>query len=1086
MEDLAHFIQSMSEKYGLLDGIDNKEQPGELNGLATGKQIKEPPSSAASNSHANNNEVSSGQQASNWEYLSLFVTGETVDTKKASSVAFQSEGDSHLHAYARMIDINKSPEPESPLPTTSQVVVQESEDGDESFLEVDSVPVGCGEIGKVEKSFSKEYVQNVYVLKESGGKHQQTNCESLDESSQLREVISRQNSLRSLQSSRRTNEQCCPMELDQDSQIRVSSSRSDHLDDQTDPSAVENREVQQHRAECSTTTTAGDANYEENQTRRPISTGSLSANAGWGQAHSQARPHRGVVSSFVVLDNEADFGENVALHEYAISSGGSSSKSYRTEGPDTGQDVRKSQDGRSGTLMDEYCSNLHCDDQLEEEAERRSRHLSKGHRQAQHTRSRSLDEPEKGIDSSYGEYYAGEEENPLVNDQTQEGESASGFEFIGTDVSGGFDLGKIAATFGKPIKEEHQRITIRGSELGIQPKKGNYKQGEFHQELTQELQETETTKPSFNERNRDPLEAHQQSLKNSKMAKKEKEQRDHAGDWDDLDEEDISLSGRQRNNQNLLVDRGPGKQQTEASSARVQGLPTDSYHVLEEGEGTSNEGGYSSFRTNSFGYRCNKSGNEKEEHAGNQDKLESFDHRERKNENGRPSEGTRKKHRAKHYVLDSPENYSHVGDLLTSIDALANIEMRDRSSFLDKATNKLIAEVEASNEPSMKSKSSSDSARMVEKMLPHESSRLEKHGLESQRQQSAGLTSDLSGPCTIDEARNFESWDLDEEFNLHPGRPLWESENIKSKWIYVNSILCDNGFSRLNSSCLNPTVESIDELFDALEDVVRNYSRREKLVQELLAERDSLRQEEERNDQVTVKLETQVESLKEKLAASEQRAELAAAAAGKNIAAQRKEHQRLEATHASLLQRCSQLEHVCRAKERSIGKLQEKIQDAVTREHSQRTRDKELYDKLKQKVAISQKAQGEIIESNFLLRDLKPVAIVGIYERQRAASEAEMNQLREENARLCKELREKENTLLSKAMSAVDADQAELDQREQDLIQQLTEVLEIQQVGNDCLRRPNIGFTSESNPCVNRGLCNLRHHYNYRDQPLFQ
>ncbi|KAG6553209.1 hypothetical protein Mapa_005269 [Marchantia paleacea] len=264
--------------------------------------------------------------------------------------------------------------------------------------------------------------------------------------------------------------------------------------------------------------------------------------------------------------------------------------------------------------------------------------------------------------------------------------------------------------------------------------------------------------------------------------------------------------------------------------------------------------------------------------------------------------------------------------------------------------------------------------------------------------------------------------------------------SLKSKWVYINKILCDYGFSPLDNNCTIPSPETFDKIFDTLSDVVRNFARREKLVQELLAERELLRQEEQRNDQLTIKLESDIDTLKNKLAASEQRAELATAASEKTFAALRKEHQRLETSHASMLQRCSQLEHVCRAKERSLRKFQEKIQEAVRREQSQRSREKELYEKLKHKVAISQKAQGEIIESNFLLRDLKPACIVGIYERQRAANEAEMNHLREENSRLCKELREKENSLFGKAISVVEADQAELDQREQELIQQLTEL----------------------------------------------
>ncbi|KAL2613491.1 hypothetical protein R1flu_025183 [Riccia fluitans] len=1105
MEDLAHFIQSMSEKYGLLDGIESKKEPGESHGLAGGKQITDRPSSAASNSCNNINEVSSGQ-ASSWEYLSVFVTRQAIDTKRPSPLPLlQSEGNSHLHAYARMIDINKEPEPESPLPTTSQVVLKESGDIGEKFVEIDSLPEG----ENVGKDFSdvvtmSDNIQGVYGSKESGGKHQLTDYETLDEPCQLGERNNRQNSASSLQFSHRRDVLCHPRELDDYPQSRISSCRSDHPEEETAASVVEDRQVKQHGAECSVTTTAGDLNdqygtctstgqpnYEKHQIWKPVSTSSsssLSASAGGGQAQPQVRKHRGVVSSFVILDNEVEFGENVALHDYAVSSGESSSRSYCTEGAAADQDVHKRQDERSRTPMDEYSdhhlasvsSNVHHDEQQEKEAERENRPLSNGQRQAQHKSSRSLEKQERGTGPFHGKYYTWEEEgNFLEDEQAHEGELASGFEFIGTEVSSGLELGDTAATLSTPMQKGKQRVRNEGSESELELKKGNSKHGGSHQDivdLTQDLlQETETTKTSLNQRSKTPI-GTQQSLKTSKVTEKEREQRDRRGNWDDVEEQITFLSHEHTSHQNLLTDREQERPPRGISSSRAQGACKDSFHLLDEEERTNNcGGGYSKLRANNIEYRCDDSGEheiqapgdqEMQRHAVNQHKVET-DHRQKRKERGHP-QGKRSNHRETKHML--AENYSKVEDLLSSILALSNNDVNDRSTLLDKVTSRLIAETETRNIPEnsileapfMKAKTSADSARVGEETHPREksgaNSRQKNHELETRRQQSAGFTADASGPWTVDEARFFENWDLGEDLSLLPSRASWESESVNAKWTYINKILCDNGFSPLNSSSMNVTHETIDKLLDSLGDVVRNYSRREKLVQELLAERDSLRQEEERNDQVTLKLETQVETLKQKLAACEQRAELAAAASEKNIASLRKEHQRLEGTHASTLQRCSQLEHVCRAKERSLRKLQEKISEAVTRENSQRTRDKELYDKLKHKVAISQKAQGEIVESNFLLRDMKPAAIVGIYERQRAASEAEMNQLREENARLCKELREKENSLLSKAMSAVDADQAELDQREQDLIQQLTEVLEIQQVGSDCFGMLNIGF----------------------------
>jgi hypothetical protein len=45
-------------------------------------------------------------------------------------------------------------------------------------------------------------------------------------------------------------------------------------------------------------------------------------------------------------------------------------------------------------------------------------------------------------------------------------------------------------------------------------------------------------------------------------------------------------------------------------------------------------------------------------------------------------------------------------------------------------------------------------------------------------------------------------------------------------------------------------------------------------------------------------------------------------------------------------------------------------------EERHRTNDKEAYEKLKHKVAATQRTNGEALEPNFLQRDLKPAQIV--------------------------------------------------------------------------------------------------------------
>lgn len=74
--------------------------------------------------------------------------------------------------------------------------------------------------------------------------------------------------------------------------------------------------------------------------------------------------------------------------------------------------------------------------------------------------------------------------------------------------------------------------------------------------------------------------------------------------------------------------------------------------------------------------------------------------------------------------------------------------------------------------------------------------------------------------------------------------------------------------------------------------------------QALLEEGDELRQVEERNHLNIQQLESERDEVKQKLAASERRAEVAAKAAERNNAALRRDCQKLESSNANLMQRC--------------------------------------------------------------------------------------------------------------------------------------------------------------------------------------
>ncbi len=74
--------------------------------------------------------------------------------------------------------------------------------------------------------------------------------------------------------------------------------------------------------------------------------------------------------------------------------------------------------------------------------------------------------------------------------------------------------------------------------------------------------------------------------------------------------------------------------------------------------------------------------------------------------------------------------------------------------------------------------------------------------------------------------------------------------------------------------------------------------------QEFMEEVEELKQADEKNNELLVKLESETELVRQKLAASEQQAELASATAQQKYTLLSKAFQRLQSINANLLQRC--------------------------------------------------------------------------------------------------------------------------------------------------------------------------------------
>ena len=105
------------------------------------------------------------------------------------------------------------------------------------------------------------------------------------------------------------------------------------------------------------------------------------------------------------------------------------------------------------------------------------------------------------------------------------------------------------------------------------------------------------------------------------------------------------------------------------------------------------------------------------------------------------------------------------------------------------------------------------------------------------------------------------------------------------------------------------------------------------------------------------------------------------------------------------------LEHTLRAKDKEIDHLKQKLRERLEREDRRHVRDKDIYDKLRKKV--SRQNAGSV---SAVVRELRPVEIVGIYESQREVLESELTGLRTELHEVKKSLAEKEDYIRNKDM----------------------------------------------------------------------
>ena len=204
----------------------------------------------------------------------------------------------------------------------------------------------------------------------------------------------------------------------------------------------------------------------------------------------------------------------------------------------------------------------------------------------------------------------------------------------------------------------------------------------------------------------------------------------------------------------------------------------------------------------------------------------------------------------------------------------------------------------------------------------------------------------------------------------------------------------------------------VNGVVSAFFQVLNQYERRGKLIQEMIASNELSAKQEQRLESKARKMKVERDEarrdlnlLSEKFEAKLSRSmnEKRSASESKKVLGTEKERIQGKLTH---------LEHIVRAREKEIDQLRNKLRERTERDERRQRRDREIYDKLRHKV--SRHSSGSV---NAIVRELRVVEIVGIYESQREVLESELTALRTDLHATKARLDEKEKYILNKDMA---------------------------------------------------------------------
>ena len=228
----------------------------------------------------------------------------------------------------------------------------------------------------------------------------------------------------------------------------------------------------------------------------------------------------------------------------------------------------------------------------------------------------------------------------------------------------------------------------------------------------------------------------------------------------------------------------------------------------------------------------------------------------------------------------------------------------------------------------------------------------------------------------------------------------------------LSKILRHNGFGLHFVGGDDNTSGKMNGILSAFFQVLNQYERRGKLIQEMIASNELSAKQEQRLESKARKMKVERDEARRDLNLLSEKfeAKLSRSMDEKRTASEGK--QKLGTEKSKMQSKLSHLEHVLRAREKEIDALKTKMREKSERDERRQKRDKEIYDRLRHKV--SRHSSGSV---SAIVRELRPVEIVGIYESQREVMESELVALRTDLHETRATLADKEKYILNKDMA---------------------------------------------------------------------